>query len=71
MKQGAGHTFNQGRLPAYEWPCEDPLELISTLSKGDDGIWWPARPVGGLDFEKRIRAAWLVLTGKAAAVRWK
>ena len=37
------------------------------------GVWWPARPVapsGLFGLKVRIKAAWLVLTGKADAVIW-
>lgn len=32
--------------------------------------WYPARPVGFASFWQRVRAAYLVFTGQADAVRW-
>lgn len=34
-----------------------------------DGKYAPARPLAG-GFDRRLRAAWLALTGKADAVIW-
>ena len=34
------------------------------------GVWMPARPEGLFSFPSRVRAAWLVFTGRADAVRW-
>lgn len=34
------------------------------------GQWGPARPLGFASFKYRIRAAWLVFTGKADAIIW-
>lgn len=33
--------------------------------------WKLARPIGDSSFTKRLKAAWLVFTGKADAVKWK
>lgn len=40
-----------------------------TLAKLPDGSWQPARPLSPF-LQDRIRAAWMVLTGKADAVIW-
>lgn len=32
--------------------------------------WYPARPLGMPGIRPRLRAAWLVLTGRADAVIW-
>lgn len=34
------------------------------------GVWVPARPIGAPTIFGRIRAAWLVFTGRADAVVW-
>lgn len=34
------------------------------------GQWVPARPEGYASFRSRVRAAWLVFTGKADALTW-
>lgn len=36
----------------------------------DSGRWCKARPVSDKGFRKRLRATWLVFTGKADAVTW-
>lgn len=73
MKRGAGHTINQAtRITGYAWPAVDPIELISTVVTGNDGLIYPAKPlpryVPGM--WQRMAAAWLVLVGRATAVRW-
>jgi hypothetical protein len=35
-----------------------------------DGKWVPARPEGFASLRMRLRAAWLVFTGRADAVTW-
>lgn len=35
-----------------------------------DGRWVPARPLGFDSLQSRVKAAWLVFTGKADAVIW-
>jgi hypothetical protein len=40
---------------------------VSTEHKGK---WYPARPLGFYSMGTRIRAAWMVFTGKADAVIW-
>jgi hypothetical protein len=50
--------------------------LVDYCNKGEcqaglpDGRWVPARPLGFCSLGQRIRAAKLVFTGKADAVRW-
>jgi len=49
-------------------------DLADTIGRNRVKIgknWLPARPmVKGESWTKRIKAAWLVLIGKADAVRW-
>lgn len=42
----------------------------STQAGLPDGRWVPARPLGFASFTQRIKAAWLVFTGKADALTW-
>lgn len=35
-----------------------------------DGRWVPARSLGFMSFGHRVKAAWLVFTGKADALTW-
>ncbi|MDF2435375.1 MAG: hypothetical protein JWP44_5006 [Mucilaginibacter sp.] len=35
-----------------------------------NGKWVPARPIGFWSWSYRIKAAWLVFTGRADAVTW-
>jgi len=48
--------------------------LLKTAVEGTeaeiDGKWVPARPLGYYSIKHRIKAAWLVFTGKADAVTW-
>lgn len=69
---GGGHTINQATRPTEAtWPCQDAVELISNVTKVDGAIY-PARPVRTYAprLWERLAAAWLVLRGQAAAVRW-
>lgn len=34
-------------------------------------VWVPARPLGYPSFSRRLKAAWLVFTGKADALEWR
>lgn len=47
-------------------------ELSSAQKQLRDGSWVPAKPLAapGMTFWNRIKAAILVLAGKAVAVRW-
>ena len=70
---GAGHTINQAtRVIAPRWPCEDPVSLVSVVTKDVSGTIYPARPLRPYAprLWQRICAAYLVLCGRAAAVRW-
>lgn len=43
----------------------------STVTAGlPDGRWVPARPLGFASPLHRVKAAWLVFTGKADALKW-
>lgn len=52
-----------------EWV--DNLDKVQT-DAGDDKepIWVPARPLGFASFWYRCKAAWLVFTGRADALKW-
>lgn len=71
---GAGHGCNVSRKPLpAKWPCEDAWDLVCNIVKVEGG-WMPAKPLPGpwrREMKRRIAAAWLVLRGEAAAVRWK
>lgn len=70
---GGGHTIRQATRPApARYPCEDAVELISTVTRDDGGSVYPAKPLRPYapDLWQRLSAAWLVLRGDAAAVRW-
>lgn len=42
----------------------------NTSQVGVDGKYYPCRPMGFYSMGNRIRAAWLVFTGKADAFIW-
>ena len=45
--------------------------MASGMSRaGIDGEWMPARPMGYMSLRYRLKAAWLVLTGRADALIW-
>ena len=72
--RGAGHTISQAtKITGHAWPCVDPIDLICTVTTGDDGLIYPAKPLRRYAprLGQRLRAAWLVLMGDAAAVRWR
>lgn len=45
-------------------------QLKSCQAEYPDKTWGPARPLGYSSIFKRIRAAWLVFTGRADALKW-
>lgn len=51
------------------WDIE---KLRENQTEYETGKWGPAKPIAypGDDFLSRLKAAWVVFTGKAAAVRW-
>lgn len=49
---------------------EDVRHLVENETEYAPGKWGPARPVFYGCMLSRIRDAWLVLIGRAAAVRW-
>lgn len=58
--------------PNVYWVTE-LVKLTQTVASSHPTLGWtPARPMGwqGLGLRLRLRAAWLVFTGKADAVRW-
>lgn len=53
------------------WMLEDLLRFAPTHgTQLSNGLWVPARPLGGCGWPWRLRAAWLVFTGRADAVTW-
>lgn len=50
------------------WNLRDLFEN-DTQREIEQGVWVPARPIGST-FRGRLRAAWMVLTGRADAVVW-
>lgn len=59
-----------------KYPTIYKLEGLAALAEGDvkaqaeDGHWVPARPLGLSSWRLRLKAAWLVFTGRADAVLW-
>jgi hypothetical protein len=50
---------------------ESVMQVVNTLStRLKDDRWVPARPVGYQGLRQRLRAAWMVFTGKADALKW-
>lgn len=49
---------------------KDLTDLVNTVSTEINGEWIPARPIGYPSLLSRIKAAWMVLTGKADVVVW-
>lgn len=51
------------------WKIED---LNSSQKEYEPGKWGPAKPLGypGDGFIGRLKGAWAVFTGRAAAVKW-
>ena len=45
-------------------------EMTSTAQAEINGHWVPLRPMGFFSLGSRLRAAWLVFTGKADALVW-
>jgi hypothetical protein len=52
------------------WRMRDLLESVSSTKAQINNKWVPARPLGGIGIPGRIRATWLVFTGRADAVVW-
>ncbi len=52
------------------WKLEDLLTVTASLSTEINQRWVPMRPMRGIGVKDRIKAAWLVFTGKADAVIW-
>jgi hypothetical protein len=50
---------------------EGVIYFIDSVETSKDGKnWYPARPEGYPSLRYRIRAAWLVFTGRADALIW-
>lgn len=58
--------------PHIYWVTELVKQAQTVSSSHPTLGWTPARPVGfyGLCLRYRLRAAWLVFTGRADVVRW-
>lgn len=53
------------------WTLKGLGDYVNGCSQaGINGKWVPARPLGAVGIVARIKAAWLVFTGKADAVTW-
>lgn len=53
------------------WKLENLFKHCKEVSaKLPDGRYVPARPLGFDGWRERLRAAWLVFTGKADALLW-
>lgn len=53
------------------WQLNNLLRSAGTVQASTDGnTWHHARPAGYPSIKQRIKAAWLVFTGKADAVVW-
>lgn len=49
----------------------DEIEaIIKSVSCNINGRWVPCRPIGYFTIWGRVKATWLVLTGKADALVW-
>jgi len=44
--------------------------LNNCQSSKDGKHWYPSRPLGFYGIGRRIKAAWMVFTGKAGALVW-
>ena len=52
------------------WQLDALLAHCSECEAQIDGYWVPARPLGWQSIRYRLKAAWLVFTGRADAVTW-
>lgn len=54
------------------YQAEKLKEDMNTISTEVKGRWIPVRPMGwtGYALRRRLKAAWMVFTGNADAVRW-
>jgi len=55
------------------WRLDNLIGWCNSTRSFDEktGIWVPARPFGFFPLRHRLKAAWLVFTGKADALLWK
>lgn len=49
---------------------QDIHKITETCETCIEGVWYPARPIGYFSLLHRVKAAWLVFTGKADALLW-
>ncbi len=53
------------------WRLKDLIISANELStEVEKGKWVPARPIGAFGIIHRLKATWLVFTGRADAVTW-
>lgn len=52
------------------WDLKDLAKSCNENHAQIDGFYVPARPLGWTSIPYRIKAAWLVYTGKADVVTW-
>jgi hypothetical protein len=52
------------------WNVKNLLDHAFTCTVRSGDTWVPCRPIGRTDIPNRIKALWMVLTGKADVVVW-
>ena len=52
------------------WNIQELVKHCQTVAAGINGKYVPARPMTGLCDMRRLKAAWVVLRGKADVVIW-
>jgi hypothetical protein len=52
------------------WQVSNLLDHAFTVVRRVNDGWVPCRPIGRTDIKHRLKAAWLVFTGRADAVTW-
>lgn len=56
------------------YKLENLIKMVNGPERSDaciNGKWVPARPLGLFSLRSRLKAAWLVFTGRADAVEWE
>ena len=56
--------------PDIIYMTQEWVKGLDEVTTEIDGRWVPARPLGLSSIWYRLRASWLVFTGKADALRW-
>lgn len=52
------------------WAVQNLVKYAESISTQINGQWVPARPLGWTGLLYRLRAAWMVFSGRADAVTW-